>query len=391
MSNMLVPLTAAICDHARPEPREYILRDARQPGLGLRVRPCGARSWIMRQRIGNRQIKHSLGSYPAMGIKAARQTANALLAGDVKAPDAASMAPTFEAFQVEYESKSAIRHKPSGLRTYRSYMRLQLLPAFAGRKLDAITRLDVISWFQRYSATSPGGANRALDILSHMLGLAVKWGYLPAGWINPAARVRRNRRKIVGTFLSHDQMAGLGTALAGRMQQGCIAASLLRLLSLTGLRVGEAIELEWRDVLPDRLRLRDSKTGARDVPIGPPVVQFLKAHRARFRRSLPNTAKVFPLATGQEYELIRVVWFAVRKEANLPPKLRMHDLRHSFASHAIMSGETLLTTSRLLGHRRVQTTARYAHLADDALLETAEMIGALILRQVGLPTHYLGP
>jgi len=391
MPNMLVALTNAICDRAWPEPREYILRDTRQPGLGLRVRACGARSWIVRQRLGDRQVKHSLGGYPAMGVKLARQTANALLAGDIKAPDAASIAPTFEAFQAEYESKLAVRLKPSGLRTYRSYMRLQLLPAFAGKRLDSITRPEVISWFQHCSATSPGGANRALDILSHMLGMAAKWGYLPAGWINPAARVRRNRRKIVGTFLSHDQMASLGAVLAVRMEQGCIAASLLRLLSLTGLRVGEAIDLEWRDVLPDRLRLRDSKTGPRDVPIGGPVVQFFKGHRARFRRSLPKASKVFPLPVGQEYEMIRRVWFALRKEANLPPRLRMHDLRHSFASHAIMSGETLLTTSRLLGHRRVQTTARYAHLADDALLETAEMIGALILRQAGLPAHYLGP
>jgi integrase len=380
---MLVSLTTAICDHARPEPREYILRDARQPGLGLRVRPCGARSWIVRQRIGDRQVKHSLGSYPAIGVKLARKTANALLAGDVKAPDAASIAPSFEAFQVEYESQSAVRHKPSGLRTYRSYKRLQLLPAFSGKKLDAISRPDVISWFQRYSATSPGGANRALDILSHMFGQALKWGYLPAGWINPAARVRRNRRKIVGTFLSPDQMARLGVALATRMEQGCIAASLLRLLSLTGLRVGEAIDLEWRDILSNRLRLRDSKTGPRDVPMGAPVARFLEAHRARCRRSFPKQSKVFPLPIGYEYEAIRRVWFDVRKYASLPGKLRMHDLRHSFASHAVMSGETLLTTSRLLGHRRVQTTARYAHLADDTLLDTAETIGALILSQAG--------
>jgi integrase len=260
-------------------------------------------------------------------------------------------------------------------------MRLQLMPAFAGKKLDAITRPDVISWFQRYSATSPGGANRALDILSHMLGLAVKWGYLPANWINPAARVRRNRRKVVGTFLSHDQMASLGAALAIRMEQGCTAAPLLRLLSLTGLRVGEAIHLEWRDVLPDRLRLRDSKTGPRDVPIGAPVVQFLKSHRARLRRALPKASKVFPLPICEEYKLVYKLWCEIRKEAQLPLRLRMHDLRHSFASHAIMSGETLLTTSRLLGHRRVQTTARYAHLADDALLDTAERIGSLIMAQ----------
>lgn len=91
---------------------------------------------------------------------------------------------------------------------------------------------------------------------------------------------------------------------------------------------------------------------------------------------------MFPLIEGKEYEAVRSVWFSVRRDADLPPKLRIHDLRHSFASHSVMSGETLLTTSRLLGHRRIQTTARYAHLADDALLKAVERIGMLIMAQV---------
>jgi len=87
----------------------------------------------------------------------------------------------------------------------------------------------------------------------------------------------------------------------------------------------------------------------------------------------------------QGYERIRSVWLKVRREANLPSGMRIHDLRHSFASHANMAGESLFTVSRLLGHRRVQTTARYAHLADSSLLDGAEKIGAAIMRQA-LPT-----
>ena len=181
-------------------------------------------------------------------------------------------------------------------------------------------------------------------------------------------------------------MGRLGAILNTRIkEQGCVTAALLRFLTLSGCRVGEAIHLEWGDVLPDLLRLRDSKTGARDVVIGAAVRRFLKAHRRRMGadRARRDSDAVFPLPTGQEYETVRSIWFAVRRAADLPEKLRIHDLRHSFASHAVMSGETLLTTSLLLGHQRLQTTFRYAHLADETLLVTAERIGGLLMAQAG--------
>lgn len=179
-------------------------------------------------------------------------------------------------------------------------------------------------------------------------------------------------------------MVRLGTILAARAAKGCAAAALLRFLTLTGCRVGEAIALEWGEVLPDRLRLRDSKTGARDVPLGAAVQRFLKAHRSGSGRlaASRNPDAVFPLTAGNAYEYVRTAWLSVRAEAGLPATLRIHDLRHSFASHAIMSGESLFTVSRLLGHSRIQTTARYAHLADEVLLDRAERIGRLIMAQV---------
>lgn len=387
MANLHLSLTDALCLMARPEPREYALRDARQPGLILRVQPSGARSWIMRARVNGRQVKWSLGPFPEMTVKAARKAANALLAGDAPPPPPPPSAPLFSAFQAEHELKHGWLYKPSGLRTYRSYVRLQLLPAFGAKRLDQITRPDVVRWFECYSATSPGGANRALGILSQILGASQDWGQLPEGWINPATGIRHNRRKIVGIFLSEAQMGRLGAVLTARFnEQGCMASAALRLLTLTGCRVGEAIDLEWRDVLHDRLRLRDSKTGARDVMIGSATRRFLKAHRARLNldHGGDDHDPVFPLPDGAKYETVRTVWLAVRRAAALPSTLRIHDLRHSFASHAIMSGETLLTTSRLLGHRRLQTTARYAHLADETLLAMSEKIGILIMQQAGI-------
>jgi integrase len=385
MANLRLPLTDAICAQAKGEAREYALRDMRQPGLSLRVQPCGARSWITRTRMNGKAVRHSLGTFPETPVKAARQIAAALIAADAAPPPAPSPSPLFEIFQPEHETRCGAFYKPQGLHTYRGYVRRQLLPAFAGKPLDAITRQDVMRWFERYSAASPGAANRALGILGHILGRAKAWGYMPDGWRNPVTGIRMNRRNVVGTFLSEDQMGRLGALLAVRMTEGCNASALLHFLTLTGCRVSEAINLEWRDVLPDRLRLRDSKTGPRDVPLGLAVRRFFKAHRS----SAPNNARtppspVFALAERQGYETVRKVWMQIRKQAGLSTTLRIHDLRHSFASHAIMSGETLFLTSRLLGHSRIQMTARYAHLADAALLSNAEKIGEAITRRRGL-------
>lgn len=380
MANLL-PLTEAICKGARPQDREYSLRDTRQPGLTLRVQPCGSRSWIMRYRINGRPVRHLLGAFPETGVKAARQIAAALRAQDAEVPSLPSTAPLFETFQAEHERRYATSYKPEGFRAYRSYVRCELLPAFAGKRIDAITRQDVVRWFERYSARKPGGANRALGILAQILRSAMTWGYLPKTWSNPVTEIRMNRRRQVGTFLSERQMGELGAVLDCRMAQGCKASAALRLLSLTGCRVSEVLLLEWGDVLPDRLRLRDSKTGPRDVPLGVPVRRFLKAYRNRLPRlARAASAPVFPLP-GQSYNAIRSVWLRVREAADLPDTLRIHDLRHSFASHAIMAGETLFSTSRLLGHSKIQTTARYAHLADTALLDCAEKVGTLLLAQ----------
>lgn len=385
MANLRLSLTDAICARAKPEAREYALRDIRQPGLALRVQSCGARSWIMRGRVNGKPVRHGLGAFPETPVKAARQIAAALLAYDAVPPPLPSTAPLFEIFQAEHEGRCGAFYKPEGLRVYRSYVRCELRPAFGGKRLDAITRQDVVRWFEGYSAKKPGGANRALGILGQMLGRAKAWGYLPDGWRNPVTGIRMNRRKIVGTFLSESQMGRLGAILDASMAEGCAASALLWLLTLTGSRVSEAVDLEWRDVLADRLRLRDSKTGPRDVLLGGSVRRFLKTYRASLpRRARASSFPVFPLAGGQDYEAVRSIWHIVRQAADLPPTLRIHDLRHSFASHAVMSGETLFSTSRLLGHSRIQMTARYAHLADTTLSAAAEKVGALVMAQAGV-------
>jgi integrase len=384
MPNGRVTLTESICLEALPEEREYALRDIRQPGLILRVLPSGTRSWIVRLRVNGIQQKRRLGAFPDISLKAARRAAGKALMDDPFASMVWTSAPSFEDFQAEHEQLCERTYKPSGLRTYRNYVNAQLLPAFGNTPVHLITRPMIIWWFERYSRNSPGGANRSLGILSHMLNIAKSWGYMPENWSNPASSVKYNRRKAVGVVLSEEQLRRLGEVLSDRIDAGKIAAALLWFLALTGCRVGEAIDLSWASVLPDRLQLPDSKTGPRQVPLGTTVVRFLDDWRQRSSgtEGASGDAAVFPLTMKYRYNHIRALWVEARKQAGLPDTVRIHDLRHSFASHAIMSGETLFVTSRLLGHRRIQTTARYAHLGDDTLLDAAERIGELIMRQV---------
>lgn len=378
MRNLQMPLTDAVCTAAQPGEREYSLHDGRQRNLSLRVRPGGAKSWVVRHHAEGNRSKVTIGTFPAMGVKAARKAASAALSGNFTT---SPKTPLFVAFCAEHESRHGPTLKPSGLRTYRSYVRTQLIPVFGHMPIGEVSRLDVLRWFETYSETSPGGANRALCILRQQFESAKRWGIVPCDWTNPARGIRANRKRNAGTFLSKDQMARVGQVLANRSEGFDIEIVALRLLMLTGCRVGEVLCLRWSDVLPDRLRLRDSKTGPREVPLGAAAHRLLASYRKQRSPKVGSATPVFHFPDKEGYERLRTVWYAVRRAADLPDDIRLHDLRHSFASHAIMIGESLFTVSRLLGHRHARTTARYAHLADHALLSAAEQTGQLLMQQ----------
>jgi hypothetical protein len=388
MANLLLSLTDAVCKGARPKNREYTLRDTRQPGLALRVQPCGSRSWIMRYRINGKPVRHLLGTFPETGVKAARQIAAALRAQDAEAPLYLPPRRCSKLFRRSMKGATQRFTSRKGCGPIAPMFDANCCPLSPGN-----------GWMPSPDKMLCGGSRDTAQ---------GNRGSEPGAWhplANPSLRqnmgvctqdVAQSRDR------NQDEPAKAGRhfpereandRIGGRplFPHGARLQSLrgLQLLSLTGCRVSEVLLLEWADVLPDRLHLRDSKTGPRDVPLGVPVRQFLKT----YRKSLPRLAKaanapVFSLP-GQSYNAIRSVWHRVRKAANLPDTLRIHDLRHSFASHAIMAGETLFSTSRLLGHSKIQTTARYAHLADTALLDCAERVGRLILAQAGSPARNL--
>ena len=259
----------------------------------------------------------------------------------------------------------------------RIYLKARILPAFGRMPLDRIGPEDVAAWFDAASRDRPGAANRAFEILRAMMFRAEEWGLRDRD-SNPCLGIVKNPRKRIARFLDVDELARLGRALTVHEAHWPEAVAVIRLLALTGCRRSEVLNLRWRNIGGDTLNLEDSKSGPRAVPLG----EAVRAHIASLSGARDRDAFLFPsYAHGKGYYPLRNCWRAVCADAKLG-SLRLHDLRHTAASQAVMSGENLPLVGKLLGHRRHRTTAGYAHLADAHLVEAAETVGSAIAAQM---------
>ncbi len=214
-----------------------------------------------------------------------------------------------------------------------------------------------------------------------MMFRAEECGFRERG-TNPCIGIRKNPRRNVARFLDTEELTRLGRALDAHEARWPEAVAAIRLLALTGCRRGEVLNLRWRDIGDGVITLADSKTGPRTVRLG----EAAQAVVAALPGSRDPDAFLFPKNAGRDSPTnIVACWRAVCNDAMLD-KLRLHDLRHTAASQAVMSGETLPLVGKLLGHRRHSTTAGYAHLADGYLVETAEKIGSIIAEAMDIRT-----
>ena len=289
------------------------------------------------------------------------------------------MPPLREFVAGPWKSACYDRFTPSTQRSMRSALRSRLLPAFGAVRLDRICRVTVGRWFDAYSRTAPGGANRALDVLRRILDHAVACGHIAT---NPARAIRRNRRVKLTRFLSREEIRRLHRVLDGHAERSASArqqVDIIRLLLLTGCRKGEIVRLRWQEVDGDRLNLRKAKTGPRRVFLNAQARAIIE--RRREQAGEPPSPWVFPSVRdsarprGDELSL----WYCVRREAGFE-EVRLHDLRHSVASHAMMLGVPLPVVARLLGHRQPSMTLRYTHVGDSEIEAAAERVGRTITR-----------
>ena len=286
--------------------------------------------------------------------------------------------PSFEDFvSGSWRTACYNRCKSSTRQRVDSALRTQLLPTFGSSRLDEIGSSAVHEWFDRYSRTAPAGANRSLDILKQIFNHAIECGLVDA---NPARGVRHNPRPRLTRFLSRDEVARVHAALDAHRGRGSgkQQAAIIRLLLLTGCRKSEIVHLRWDEVDGSVLRLADSKTGPRTVFLSAAAQDLI----ARQPRS--ESPYVFPsLRDGSRPRSTELsLWRKVQREAEIDD-VRLHDLRHTFASHAVMQQVPLPVLSQLLGHSRDRMAMRYAHIGDREAEAAAERIGIRLAALLG--------
>ena len=366
-------LTDANVAKLAPAAREYTLWDTRLAGLGVRVRPSGHRSFVYCRKGEGGARRITLGPAALMAVGEARAKCLEIETAPPGGRLERGPVPTFADFVAGPAQARLDTCKPSTQKGVRMVLNGLLLPAFGPVLLDRIGRIAVTRWFDEYSRTAPGGANRALNVLRQILNHAIDCGHLDT---NPTHGIKRNPRPRLTRFLSHDEIHRLHRELdrhAGARSSRAQQADIIRLLLLTGCRKSEIVTMRWQDVDGDTLNLADAKTGPRQVFLNAPARAILE------RQPRSNGPWVFPspLDPGRPQCADLPLWYSVRREAGIED-VRIHDLRHSYASRALALGESLPVIGKLLGHTQVETTARYAHLARDSVRESAARVAASI-------------
>lgn len=420
-----VKLTKRTVDAALPGERLYRLWDSSLTGFGLKVTPAGAKTYVAIYRAGSGrkapQREYTIGKHGAWTPEKARERAEEVLSAARQGSDpqfarkASRDELTVAQLCEQYLVEGTGTKKSSTLATDRSRIDSHIKPLLGKRTISSVTAGDVERFMRDIAkgktATDPvkvrkgvvsqvkggkGTASRTVGLLGGIFTYAVKHKLRADNPVRGVARYRDNKSE---RFLSAKELGQLGDALAEAERDGRnrLGLAVIRLLATTGARKSEIEALRWQEVDFEisALRLRDSKTGAKLVPIGAPALAVLSdlAQRAEADHAAAvakaeaaggeapaRSAYVFPASRGAVAHWVGTdkLWRKVRSAAQLPD-VRLHDLRHTFASLAIGAaggGNSLAMIGKLLGHADVKTTARYAHLADDPLRQAAERISA---------------
>ena len=352
----------------------YDVRDRDLKGFGVRVLPSGAKRFFVHSQRHGRRVWKIVGEVGSISPDEARARAKSLLAAIREGHDvqSASLPDTpFETVADEVFWRYARNWKASTLKVNQGYYRNHILPWFRGHPIGDITARDVRRWFASLHER-PAAADRSAPVLSVIMRQAEVYGYRPAG-TNPCAGIRRYRRQGRERFLSTAEISRLGEVLARYEADHPQAVAIIRLLLLTGCRKSEIVTLKWRFYREGKLFLPDSKTGPRTVWLSSAAREVLDGlpRKSVWGFPSPRTDSCLNAVT------VGRIWHCVRTEADLSD-VRLHDLRHSYASMALAQGETVLTIGRLLGHRDPATTLKYTHLADSMVRQAADTVGAVL-------------
>lgn len=377
--------TNAYVESIEIDGRDRIEFDTQAPGFGVRVTPAGRKIFIAQARVGGRPRRIAVGTYPEKSVAQARQDARAALE-DMRAgrDPIAEKAARRKAIEAGSTTISALAdrwmaeyvHAKLKPRTAADYKRLfdqKIKPRLGHLPVSTISKSEVLEFHSEMKAT-PRRANYTIATLRALLTYAEDIGLRPQ-MSNPAKRIKMFREGVRERFLSEEEIGSAAGAITTAEQAGVIgphAAAGLRLALFTGARSGEIVATEWRHVDWQRkqIRLPDSKINLpRTIHLSDAAIEVLKA--------LPRVGK-FVIAGAikdEPYKNLSRAWIVARAYAGLDD-VRLHDLRHSYASLAAGRGVSLQMIGKLLGHRVPATTQRYAHLARDAVASVNDELGS---------------
>jgi len=387
-----------------------IFYDRALKGFGLKLTPSGAKSWLVEYRpgAGGRGVakrRMVFGGPDTLNPEKARDEAEKLLAqvklgGDpaVARNEVRRSATVADLLDFYMDEKIRVLRKPGTVDFFGRLIANHLKPALGTRKANAITRTDVVKLHRAIGKDRPTAANRAITVLGAAYGHGGKSGVVAEDFRNPARGIERFKESSCERYLTADEMGRLGEALrlaetAGlpwepdpskklkhapkpenrRVMVDPFAVAALRLLLLTGARLREILHLKWTYVDLERglLHLPDSKSGKKTIVLGAPAMEVLAGVPRVGEYVFPGTINRIKEGETQNRRKpdqprsdLNRPWARIAKYAGLEG-VRIHDLRHSFASVAMGSGMGLPIIGKMLGHLDSATTARYAHLADD--------------------------
>ena len=407
-----IKLTKITVDAAKPTMSRYVIWDNAIPGFGIRVAPSGVKTLILRYRPKGSQAPKrflTLGRFGTTTVDEARSRATKILGLVADGQDpAAKLNEGLRALTVKecanlFLSQHVLpKRKPNTVSLYQHLVNSRIEPALGKKRLVDVTKIDVAK-FHHSMKDTPYIANRAVTTLAAIYSWAVNQGYVPEG-TNPAKKLELFRENHRERFLTSDEFSRLGQTLrlaetaglpyhvdetrpkskhAKKIENRITvisphATAAIRLLVLTGCRLREILDLRWEQIDFGRglLFLPDSKTGKKTVLIAARAVQILE--------ELPRVGSYVIVGNRADQPLsgLKRPWKAIRKHAKIDG-VRLHDLRHTFASVGAGSGLGLPIIGKLLGHKQSRTTARYAHLADDPLRQASESVSAKIAEAIG--------
>ena len=395
---MRAKITKRTVDASQSRTRDAFIWDTETKGFGLKVTPAGNRVYVVQARLNGRPVRCTIGKHgapwtPDMAREEAVQKLGQIAAGIN--PNEARAEARRDLSLAElcdlYFSEGCNRKKRTTLTTERGQIERHIKPLLGKRRLKDLSRGDIERFIANVAAgktaiderTGPrgraivkggkGAANRTFDLLASMLTFAVERGLRGD---NPARGIKKYRLQSRERFLSGRELAALGEALTAAERDGenRFGVAAIRLLILTGARKTEILTSKWDYLDVERccLRLPDSKTGAKAIPLGAAALDLL----AEIPRIECNPF-IIPSASGGHFVGLHRIWDRIRRRAGLED-VRLHDLRHSFASIAVAGGDSLYLVGKVLGHQQARTTERYAHLADDPLRAVADRTASAI-------------